>query len=188
MKITTILGSPKKKGNTASILGVVEEELQSMGHDVDRINLSNKSIKGCLGCYKCQGTDDAAACVQDDDAVIILGKMIASDAIIFSSPVYFWGVSAILKALIDRSFALSTKYGSPDHTSILAQMPIGLIVTGEDAYKDNAECIFTTFEKFREYLLGKNAGDMYVGECSKSDDLAAQYKKEAIQFAHDLTS
>jgi len=44
MRITTLLGSAKKKGNTATVLGWVEEELKSLGHDVERIYLNNKSI------------------------------------------------------------------------------------------------------------------------------------------------
>ena len=50
MKALTLLGSAKKKGNTATVLGWVEEELQSQGHAVERIYLNNKTIGGCLGC------------------------------------------------------------------------------------------------------------------------------------------
>ena len=44
MRITTLLGSAKKKGNTATVLGWAEEELKSLGHDVERIYLNNKSM------------------------------------------------------------------------------------------------------------------------------------------------
>ena len=53
MQFTTLLGSAKKKGNTAMVLGWVEEELISSGHAVERIYLNSQSIEGCLECAKC---------------------------------------------------------------------------------------------------------------------------------------
>jgi multimeric flavodoxin WrbA len=52
MQIMTILGSARKKGNTATVTGWVEDEMRSMGHDVARIYLNNKTINGSLGCDK----------------------------------------------------------------------------------------------------------------------------------------
>jgi len=120
MKITTLLGSAKKKGNTAAVLGWVEEKLRTQGHDVEQIYLHGKSIKGCMGCGKCRETPDEIACVQDDDAENILEQMIKSDVVLYTSPAYFWGFSAQLKLLIDRSFSLVTNYHQPDHTLTLA--------------------------------------------------------------------
>ena len=91
MQITTLLGSAKKKGNTATVLGWVEEELKSLGHDVERIYLNNKSIRGCLGCAKCRENPDEIACVQNDDAIDIMEQMISSEVILYASPIYFWG-------------------------------------------------------------------------------------------------
>ena len=110
MQITTLLGSAKKKGNTATVLGWVEEELKSLGHDVERIYLNNKSINGCLGCAKCRENPAEIACVQKDDAVDIMEKMISSEVVLFASPIYFWGFSAQIKALIDRNYAPGTSH------------------------------------------------------------------------------
>ena len=126
MQITTLLGSARKKGNTATVLGWVEEELKSMDHDVERIYLNNKSIGGCLGCDKCGENPDEIACVQKDDAIDIMEKMIASGAILYASPIYFWGFSAQIKALIDRGYALVTNYHKPGWTSLLEGKHIGL--------------------------------------------------------------
>ena len=54
MNITTILGSPRKSGSTATVLGWVENELEANGHHIDRIDIMKCGIKnGCLGCYAC---------------------------------------------------------------------------------------------------------------------------------------
>ena len=88
MQITTLLGSARKKGNTATVLGWVEKELETLGHEVERIYLNNKTIGGCLGCGKCKENPADIACVQKDDAPAIFERMIASDAVVFSSPLF----------------------------------------------------------------------------------------------------
>lgn len=185
MRITTIQGSPKKKGNTATILGVIEEELHSLGHTTDRIYLNNKTINGCLGCYQCQGSPDSIDCVQNDDADAILQQMVNSDGILFASPVYFWGMSAQLKTLIDRSFSLATQYGTSDHTSLLRDKRVGLLITGEDSQEANA-CVQPPINNYFDFLMADNKGALYVGECSKFQDLAVQFQDDAKRFAHQL--
>ncbi len=66
MKVTTILGSPKKDGNTAKVLGLFEEII-SQDHEVARIDIATSNIKGCLGCHACQKVPDDPGCVQKDD-------------------------------------------------------------------------------------------------------------------------
>ena len=135
MKITALLGSAKKKGNTATVLGWVRDELEALGHTVEVIYLNSKSINGCLGCAKCREKPDEIACVQHDDAIDILEKMISSDVVLYASPIYFWGYSAQIKALIDRSYSLVTNYHKPGHTSLMKDKPVGLLVTGADPYE-----------------------------------------------------
>ena len=186
MQVTTLLGSAKKKGNTATVLGWVEEELKSMGHDVERIYLNNKSIGGCLGCAKCRENPDEIACVQKDDAIDIMEQMISSDVVMFASPIYFWGFSAQIKALIDRGYSLVTNYHKPGHTSLLRGKRIGLLVTGADAFEDNAEGMFTAFDRIVDFLLARKSGELYVGECSVPADLLEEFKNKASELARSL--
>ncbi len=186
MQITTLLGSAKKKGNTATVLDWVEEELESRGHDVQRIYLNNKSIGGCLGCAKCRENPAAIACVQKDDAIDILETMIASDVVLFASPIYFWGFTSQIKALIDRGYALVTNYHKPGHTSLMKGKRIGLLVTGADPYEENAEGLFTAFDRIADFLLAVKSGALYVGECSVPNELPEAVKNEAVALAQSL--
>ena len=188
MIVTTLLGSAKKKGNTATVLGWVETELQSMDHTVERIYLNSKSIRGCLGCAKCRDNPDEIACVQKDDAIDIMEQMISSDVVLFASPIYFWGFSAQIKALIDRGYSLVTNYHKPGQTSLMKGKRIGLLVTGADAYEDNAEGIFTSFDRIVDFLLAKKSGELYVGECSIPADLPEKFKNRAIELARSLVN
>ena len=186
MQITTLLGSAKKKGNTATVLGWVEKELESLGHDVERIYLNNKSIKGCLGCAKCRENPDEIACVQKDDTIDILEKMITSKVVLLASPVYFWGFSAQIKALIDRCYSLVTNYHKPGHTSLMEGKHIGLLVTGADAYEENAEGLFTAFDRIEGFLMAKKSGELYVGECSSPAGLSEEVRNKALKLARSL--
>ena len=186
MQITTLLGSAKRKGNTATVLGWVEEELKSMGHDVDRVYLNNKSIGGCLGCAKCRENPHEIACVQKDDAIDILEQMISSEVVLYASPIYFWGFSSQIKALIDRGYSLVTNYHKPGHTSLMEGKRIGLLVTGADAYEENAEGMFTAFDRIVDFLLARKSGELYVGDCSTPADLPEEVKSKALELSRSL--
>ena len=186
MQITTLLGSARKKGNTATVLGWVEEELKSLGHEVQRIYLNNKSIGGCLGCDKCGENPDEIACAQKDDAIDIMEQMIASEVILYASPIYFWGFPAQIKALIDRGYSLVTNYHKPGHTSLMEGKRLGLLVTGADAYEDNAEGMFIAFERIVDFFLAKKSGELYVGDCSVPADLSEEVKERALALARSL--
>ena len=186
MQVTTLLGSAKKKGNTATVLSWVEEELRSMGHEVEQIYLNKKTIGGCLGCAKCRENPDEIACVQKDDAIDILEQMIQSDVTLFASPIYFWGFSAQIKALIDHGYALVTNYHKPGHTSLMQGKRIGLLVTGADAYDDNAEGMFTAFDRIVEFLLARKSGELYQGGCTVPAELQDAVRGKALELARSL--
>ncbi len=186
MQVITLLGSAKKKGNTATVLGWIEEELKTMGYTAERIYLNNKSIGGCLGCAKCRDNPDEIACVQKDDAIDIMEQMISADAVLFASPIYFWGFSAQMKALIDRGYALVTNYHKPGHTSLMRGKRVGLLVTGADAFEDNAEGMFTAFDRIVDFLLARKSGELYVGGCTTPDRLPEESRNQALELARSL--
>jgi multimeric flavodoxin WrbA len=186
MQITTLLGSAKKSGNTATVLGWVEQELKSLGHSVEHIYLNNKSINGCRGCAKCRETPDEIACTQADDAIGILERMTSSDVVLFASPIYFWGFSAQTKALVDRCYSLVTNYHKPGHTSLMEGKGIGVLVTGAGAYEENAECIFTAFDRIVDFFLARKCGELYVGGCTAPEELPEAVREKAVGFARSL--
>ena len=186
MKVITLLGSARKKGNTATVLGWVEEELEAAGHTVERINLNGKTIHGCLGCAKCRDYPDEIACVQKDDAEDIMEKMIAADVALYASPLYFWGFTAQIKALIDRGYALVTNYHLPNQTSLMKGKRVGLLATGGGPYEKNAEGMFTAFDRIAGFLMAEKAGELYVGGCKTPADLSENKREKAKELAHSL--
>lgn len=186
MKITTLLGSARKKGNTATALGWAEDELKAQGHEVKRVYLNNKSVNGCLGCNKCKKNPDEFHCVHKDDAAVLLKDMLDCDVIIYASPIYFWSFTAQMKGIIDRSYAYVTDYGMPSQTSLMVGKKVGLLVTGADAYENNAEGMFTSFKNFSGFLMAKKSEELYIGACSEPEKLSEETKSKAVNFANAL--
>ena len=99
MKVAAFNGSPRKGGNTESLLWEALRPIEYAGHDVAKFNLNEMSIKPCQDCGGCQ---DTGVCVWKDDMTLITAAIRESDRLILASPVFFFGVSAQAKAMIDR--------------------------------------------------------------------------------------
>jgi multimeric flavodoxin WrbA len=103
MKVVAFNGSARKDGNTAILIKYVFEELEKEGIETEMVQLAGRKIRGCMACYKCFKNKDRRCAVTDDVANECIQKMDAADGIILGSPTYFSGVTAEMKALIDRA-------------------------------------------------------------------------------------
>lgn len=186
MKILSLQGSPRKEGNTAKVLSWVEEALIALNHEVESIFLNTKNLKGCLACGKCKEKPDTVGCIQKDDIPEILEKMTKADLVIFASPLYFWGVSAQLKTVIDRTYSLYVNYHQPGHASLVEGQRQALLVTGAGPYENNAEAAFTAFGRMQRPHMAINAGELFIGSCSTPDKLDDSIKDKAVAFAHTI--
>ena len=104
MKIVGILGSPRKGGNTETLLDIALGEAHENGARTEKIALREKSIAPCDGC---QGCIETGTCVIEDDAQEIYQTMVGSDGIIWATPIYFWSMTSQTKTLMDRTYALT---------------------------------------------------------------------------------
>ncbi len=108
MKVLGIMGSPRVGGNSDILLnralaGAEVAGAEVAGAEVEKIILDKKSISGCKDCKKCNET---GICVIKDDMLEIHKKILEADAIIHSVPVYFFSMTAQMKAYLDRWCAL----------------------------------------------------------------------------------
>lgn len=101
MKVLAINGSPRKKGNTQILIDEAAKEIGKAGIDFESISIADYDIKPCNGCEKCYKKH--WDCPIKDDAARVLKKMVEADGLVIGSPVYCGGVTAQLKALMDRS-------------------------------------------------------------------------------------
>lgn len=103
MKVISFNGSPRKDGNTYTLMGYLLREIEKEGIETELVQLSAKRIHGCIACYKCFENGNQRCAVKKDAANEYIEKMIKADGIILGSPSYFQDVTAEMKALIDRA-------------------------------------------------------------------------------------
>jgi multimeric flavodoxin WrbA len=106
MKVLGLFGSPRRGGNTEILLEEVLKGAEREGAEIERLYLSNLKITPCTECHGCDETGD---CVILDEMQKIYPKLLEADIIILASPIFFYGVTAWAKTLIDRSQALWAK-------------------------------------------------------------------------------
>ena len=188
MKVVLLQGSARKKGNTAKALHWVEEELLTLDHGVESIYLNSKILKGCMGCAKCKEHPDEVGCVQKDDIQDILGKIVNAQAVVFASPLYFWGVTAQLKAVIDRTYSFYTNYHKPGHASLVEGQRQALLVTGGGPWDNNAEAAFTAFSRIQNPHKAINAGELFIGNCTTPGDMDEQVQQKIVAFAKKIVA
>ena len=101
MKILVINGSPHLSGCTDRGLREVEQTLTDNGIEVERVNIGNKDVRGCIGCNFCR---QHGRCVFNDVVNETAPKFAASDGLVVGSPVYYAGCNGQLLAFLDRLF------------------------------------------------------------------------------------
>lgn len=189
MKVATILGSPRKKGNTAKVLGWFEEEVREQGHKIDRINIVEANVKGCMGCHACEKVTGEPGCVQKDDALAIFERMIEAETLVYASPLFCWGFSSQMKTLIDRHLCLVKNYMTPEHESLLEGRRTALLVTCKGPVKNNADIIQVLFDRLNRFVKCELVGKYVVPYCSNASKAMPEHAREvAKQLAGDIMS
>ena len=110
MKLTAIIGSPRKNSNTEILVDKVIEGCKSQGEaEVDKIFIADKKIEFCNGCLACMGSAPGElVCSIKDDMSEILQRMKESDAFVFGTPNHMRTISAMLLNFLCRMLPLLT--------------------------------------------------------------------------------
>lgn len=135
-RILVLVGSPRKKGNCDLLCDAFIRGAEEANHQVEKIYLQEKHIRGCQGCGKCQ---EEGVCVQDDDMKSVYDKLLLSDVVVLASPVYFDTWSSQMKAVIDRTTALEGK---------LDGKTFYLLAAGSSSAEGGAETLLDCFRKY----------------------------------------
>jgi len=102
VKVVAFNGSPRKDGNTATLLCAVLKELEGQGIETELVHLKGP-LSGCIACNKCFETKNGMCSLDKDIVNECIEKMSGADGIILGSPTYFADLTPELKALIDRA-------------------------------------------------------------------------------------
>jgi multimeric flavodoxin WrbA len=126
-KAVAVIGSPRKRGNTATLVDAALEELERSGCECTRIVLAEKRIEFCGGHVFC----GERACPHDDDMAGILEQAYAADGVILATPIYYENVSGQMKTFMDRN---ATRYY---HEEWLTPKVVGLIAVAAESSADD---------------------------------------------------
>lgn len=104
MKIVVLTGSPRQNGNTSHLASQFIKGAEENGHDVYRFDCAKHKISGCIACNACGMNGD---CILRDDFSELRSHLVEADMVVFVTPMYYFGFSSQLKAVIDRFYALN---------------------------------------------------------------------------------
>jgi len=113
MDIIAVFGSPRRKGNTSTLLNHAVKGAEDAGALVEKIVLRDCKISPCLEIYGCKET---GRCSIKDDFHQVVDKLMACKGIMLASPIFFYTVSAHTKILMDRCQSLWVKKYWVDQT------------------------------------------------------------------------
>ncbi|WP_378955075.1 flavodoxin family protein [Pelosinus sp. sgz500959] len=113
-KVVAFIGSPRKEGNTVTLIKEVIRGAQDAGAETTIFNLYDMNIKPCQGCFVCRRTGQ---CIIQDDFQNMFKHIVEADAVVFGSPVYMWQVTAQMKLLWDRLCGLFTEDFKPRYAA-----------------------------------------------------------------------
>ena len=178
-KLVVLKGSPKENGNSSTLANQAIQGAKDSGAEVEEFFLQNMDINACDACDFCKGLE-GGNCIVEDDMQQIYPKLIAADAILLASPVYWFTISAQLKACIDRWYALEGPEGY-----LLAGKRFGLVLAygDSDPFNSGAVNAIRTIQDMCSYLEADLVGVVY-GSAPDPGDI--KKLPETLQKAYAL--
>lgn len=149
MKILVITGSPRKNGNSATLADHFIKGAKEAGHEVVRFDAAFKKVHPCIACNSC-GMN--GPCVFKDDFEFVREHIIGADCVVFATPMYYFGISAQLKAVIDRFYAINGSIHVPKKAVLL--------MTYANTAASEAVPIKSHYEVLLKYLGWTDAGQV----------------------------
>ncbi len=177
MNILILSGSPRKGGNTELLVEAFVKGA-SQKHHVEVVSVHDYKVNPCLGCNACFKSKDNT-CAQKDDIPIIYEKMAHADMLVIASPVYFYGLSAQLKTIIDRF-----------HNPIRDTFPIkkmALLLVGAATLPELFDSILTEYILCLNFFKLEDAGRVLVrGVKEKGDIKNTDALNEAFKLGQQI--
>lgn len=204
MKILAINGSPKgKRSNTwrltsAFLEGITAKEESSSAQppEIETLNIGSLNIKPCLGCFSCWSKTPGECCIHDDMQGVI-EKILWADVVVWSFPLYYFGLPGQLKTLIDRQLPMSLPFmsaetesgGHPSRYDMSGKRTVVISTCGFYTAKGNYDCVTSLYDR----MCGKGGytaifcgqGELFrVKELSeRTDEYLSWVKKAGQEFA-----
>jgi multimeric flavodoxin WrbA len=175
--ILGIMASPRRNGNTHILLSRILEGAEAEGARGDILFLDDLTIKECNGCHACW---EGKECSKDDDMNSIYPQIIESDGIIFGTPVYWYGPTALMKVFIDRF----VYFNCPENREKIKGKPAVLAIPFEEENPETAALLVSFFEKSLAFLEMNLIGEILVPGVTRKGEITE--KEAKLQEAYEL--
>ena len=182
-KILILLGSPRKKGNSAILAEELAKGAETEGAEVESLYIHGMDIKPCQACWVCQ-KPETEGCAIKDDMQTVFPKLVEADSWVIATPIHWFNMSTQTKLWMDRCFALA-KYGESPF-----KKKIGIVITfGDvDPYASGAINAIRCFQDSFRYVGAKIEGIVYgsalnSGEIAQNEDVLKAAKKLGHKLA-----
>ncbi len=160
MKILAIVGSPRLDGNTNFLVDQALDEAKKLGAETERIVLSQHTVNPCLGHDNCASLE---SCTQKDDAGWIIDKFCQADGVILGSPVYYYNVTAQMKAFIDRNYFIYK------HDQKYRARTVGIIIVAEQVGIEDT--LYTLRQFIADFNVEENKVFITSGYANKTGEV-----------------
>jgi multimeric flavodoxin WrbA len=175
VKAILLDGAQANDDTSERVHGMLEEEFRAQGWDVEHVVLREKRIADCAGDYFCW-VRTPGVCHVDDDNRAIAAAVIASDLLVYLTPVTFGGYSSALKRMVDHQIQniapfFATVEGETHHQKRYAKHPDLLVVGWADAPDAPAQAVF-------RHLAQRNALNYYAERSATGVIVAGQSDEE----------
>lgn len=178
MKIVVLSGSPHKAGTTARLADSFIRGAQGAGHEVIRFDTAFLNVRPCIACEKCHTSEDGV-CAFKDDMVQIGSALAQADCIALVSPIYYYGVCAQLKTVIDRFYAIEPAIRRHQKTVWLTAMA--------DDRPQTVEAANAWYKAAIGWLEWQDCGILNALDCTTADDLKkTDYEDRAYRLGAEL--
>lgn len=137
MKVMVVNASPRKDGNSWLMAESAAAGVRESGHDAELVHLAD-SITGLLrDCRLCRRDHDNECAIDDGYRELLIEKVVPADALLFATPLHYYGMSGLLKTFFDRTFCY-TATRAPSAAVVSAGLPgkrVGLLIACEESYR-----------------------------------------------------
>ena len=192
MKVTCVLGSPRKKGFSATVAREFLSELRKKGEtQIREFHLNSLSYRGCQACYRCN--QDLDRCALTDDLNEVLEEVRTTDLLVISSSVFYGDVTGQTKTFIDRMYSfVRYDFEKEEFTSRLANKSLLMILTQGNSDSNLFNDIYPRYSfffsvgGFSDIRLIRGCGLNPVPGALETSDVLEQAREAARYFGNSL--
>lgn len=178
MNIFVIESSPHKKGSSNLLVEQFIRGAKEAGHQVEVFDAADAKINPCIGCDSCGMSRD---CCQKDDMVKVRKKVLSADMVVFVTPLYYFGMSAQLKLVIDRFYSFNSQLSSK-------KLKTALIAAAWNSGSVAMSFLKAHYQGLCDYLNFKDQGMVLGTGCGTvAMTHNSRYMKKAYELGKNLS-